>query len=234
MQSPEGFARVSDTKLERPQPHIRVEHYRQQVKARFASALKPAEQARGWQILLIPEGVILAWEQQPANLRWLGNVGAVFDGHRKYYGVYVGDANIFYSTLGGFKPKAGRPTGSGKGYQRKYLFRLEQQLREAAERVVPLPKQRGMRSAWLRLFILKGAEALGQGKPEPEGEAQGSTRGSDRGKVEGLRVTSEEEAQIEPWREGRSDSALMRRLFAVGVVHLRTVDQDAGDIWVDG
>ncbi len=160
------------------------------------------------------------------DLRWLGNVGAVFDGHRKYYGIYAGDASIFYSTLGGFKPEAGRPTGSGKGYQRKYLFRLDQPLRQAAERVVPLPKQRGMRSAWLRLFILKGAEALAQGYLSAEGKASWYTKGADRGKVEGLRVTGKEEAQIEQWREGRNNSALMRRLFVIGVVYLETVDRD--------
>jgi hypothetical protein len=99
---------------------------------------------------------------------------------------------------------------------------------------VSLPKQRGMRSAWLRLFILKGAEALVQGYSSAEGEASWNIKGADRGKVEGLRVISEEEAQIERWREGRSDSALMRGLFMAGVAYLEAVGGNGGSIQLDG
>jgi len=52
--------------------------------------------------------------------------------------------------------------------------------------------------------------------------------------VEGLRVISEEEAQIERWREGRSDSALMRGLFMAGVAYLEAVGGNGGSIQLDG
>lgn len=226
MQSSGSFERVPETSLERLPSDIKVEHYRQRVQERFASALKPKEKARGWQILLVPERTIIYWETKPRDLRWVANVGAVFDGHRKYYGVYAGDASIFTNSYGGFKLKAGRPVGTGKGYSRLYQFRLAQQMFQDAARLVSPPKGRGTRSEWLRLFILKGAEALTQGSPWTEVEVERTEQGASARKVEGVRVTRAEEVEIERWRNGGVDYELMLRLFGVGVAYLEAQGRD--------
>jgi hypothetical protein len=217
--SSSGFERVPDSAMERVDPGISFRQYRQKVQARFAPALKPTELERGWQVLVLPEKTIVFWEKPPRHLRWLGNVGLVIGGHRRYYGVYAGDANAFRSFIG-FKLNAGRPCGTGQGYQRIYQFRLERETLEHAMRLVPLPQGRGKRASWLRHFILKGAEALSTGSPWTGLEIARAEHNSLTEKVETVRVTEEENAQIERWREGMPNYELIKRLFTVGVAYL--------------
>lgn len=210
-----GFERVPDSSLERL-GQTTVKQYKQQVEERYAFALLPHEKEQGWQILVIPERTIVFWEQMPANLRWVANVGIVRDGHRKYYGVYAGDKTLAY-----LSPNSGRPAGTGKGYWRTYQFRLEQDTFEQASKLVPLPKGKGGRSDWLRLFILKGVEALSKGSPWTEMQVPQAARRALTERLETVRVTSEQEGSIERWRNGRTDYELVKGIFVVGVAYLK-------------
>jgi hypothetical protein len=214
------FERVPDSAIERVEPGVSFKQYRKGLQARFAPALKSNELAKGWQVLVIPEKTIVFWDKPPRHLRWLGNVGLIIGGHRKYYGVYAGDANAFRSFIG-FKLNGGRPCGTGQGYQRIYQFQLEQDTLEQALQLVPLPPGRGKRASWLRLFILKGAEALSTGSPWSEFEIARAEPNSLTGKVETVRVNQDEETQIETWREGMSNYELIKKLFTVGVAYLK-------------
>jgi hypothetical protein len=210
-----GFERIPDSKLERL-GRTTVKQYKQQVEERYTSALLPHEQEQGWRILVIPERTIVFWEQVPANLRWIANVGTVRDGHRRYYGVYAGNKTLAY-----LSPNSGRPANTGKGYWRTYQFRLEQETFEQASKLVPPPKGKGGRSDWLRFFILKGAEALSAGSPWTEMQIPQAARKTLTERLETVRVTSEQEGAIERWRNGITDYELIKRLFVLGVAYLR-------------
>lgn len=219
-----GFERVPDSAIERVDSGVSFKQYRKGLQARFASALKPNELAKGWQVIVVPEKTIVFWEKPPRHLRWLDNIGIIIGGHRKYYGVYAGDANAFKSFIG-LKLNAGRPCGTGQGYQRIYQFRLEQETLEQAMQLVPLPQGRGKRASWLRLFILKGVEALTSGSPWSELEIARAEHNSLSEKIETVRVNQEEEVQIERWREGMSNYELIKKLFTVGVAYLADQEQ---------